>query len=66
MSVKNSVPYNSTCASYPCTINVNINSTFIKDMAGAALDGDYDGVPGGNFVQSITVSSADSWGTFNH
>lgn len=66
MSLKNSVPYNSTCASYPCTINVNINSTFVKDMAGGALDGDYDGLPGGNFVQSITVNSASSWGVFNH
>jgi hypothetical protein len=66
MSLKNTVPYNSTCPNYPCTINVNINSTFIKDMAGGALDGDYDGVPGGNFVQSITVNSAGSWGVFNH
>ena len=66
MSLKNTVPYNSTCSSYPCTINVNINSTFIKDMTGAELDGDYDGIPGGNFVQSITVNSASSWGVFNH
>jgi hypothetical protein len=66
MSVKNSVPYNSTCSSYPCTINVNINSTFIKDISGGALDGNYDGMPGGNFVQNITVNSASSWGTFNH
>ena len=66
MSLKNSVPYNSTCPSYPCTINVVINASFIKDLSGNLLDGDYDGVPGGNFVQTITVNSASSWGVFKH
>ncbi|RPI79407.1 MAG: hypothetical protein EHM45_02995 [Desulfobacteraceae bacterium] len=65
-SFKNSVPYNSTCPSYPCTIHVSIDSTFIKDLSGNALDGDYDGTPGGNFVQDIVVTNAASWGVFNH
>jgi len=65
-SFKNTVPYNSTCPSYPCTIHVSIDATFIKDLAGGALDGDYDGIPGGNFVQDIVVTGAGAWGVFNH
>jgi len=56
----------STCFNYPCTIHVSIDSTFVKDLAGGALDGDYDGIPGGNFVQNIVVQDAGSWGVFNH
>lgn len=56
----------STCSYYPCTIHVFVNETFVKDLTGRSLDGDYDGKPGGNFVQDIVVNSASSWGTFNH
>lgn len=66
MSLKNTVPYNSTCPNYPCTIHVSIDSTFVKDLSGNPLDGDYDGTPGGNFVQDIIVNDAGSWGVFNH
>jgi hypothetical protein len=65
-SYKNSVPYNSTCPAYPCTIHVSIDSTFVQDPAGGTLDGDYNGIPGGNFIQDITVSNASAWGVFKH
>ena len=65
-SYKNTVPSNSTCPSYPCTIHVSIDPTFVKDLSGNSLDGNYDGTPGDNFVQDIMVTSAASWGVFNH
>lgn len=59
-------PTSSTCTYYPCSIHVYVNSSFVKNVAGRFLDGDYDDEPGGDFVQDITVNSADGWGDFQH
>ena len=59
-------PTSSTCTYYPCSIHVYVNSSFVKNVAGRFLDGDYNDEPGGDFVQDITVNSSGDWGDFQH